>query len=183
MNIDGLKVAKLFATWHHGEQRYSGIPYTHHLAAVEAVARRFKDDILILGEDDFTQDREDAYDVLLVATWLHDIVEDPPVKPKEIVELFGQKVADLVVAVTDEKGYPNRKTRKLATYPKTRAAGRFAVALKLCDRIANIEQGGLSDMYRKEHEDFKRALYTPGVNEAMWAHLDKLLAPPAEVRS
>lgn len=182
MNIDALKVAKFFATVKHGG---AALPYTHHLAAVEMIVRRFGDSILAEVGKQFpdrpfraTMAMQDAYasmDALLVATWLHDVVEDCGVKPKEIREMFGDEVAHLVAAVTDEPG-ENRKVRKALTYPKTRAAGRFAVALKLADRIANVEAGGkLVDMYRKEHEDFRRALYTPGENEAMWAHLDQLM--------
>jgi (p)ppGpp synthase/HD superfamily hydrolase len=89
--------------------------------------------------------------------------------------MFGEEVARLVHAVTNEPG-PNRKQRGMATYPKIRDAGDCAVALKLADRIANVEMGGkLVAMYAKEYEDFRRALYTPGQNEPMWAHLDSLL--------
>lgn len=82
--------------------------------------------------------------------------------------------------MTDEPG-ENRKARKMMTYPKIRSGGPNAVRLKLADRIANLEhslQGdsGLAAMYRKEHEDFRRALRTEGENEEMWLHLDKLVA-------
>jgi (p)ppGpp synthase/HD superfamily hydrolase len=172
MNIDALKVARFFATVKHAGQLYSGVPYTHHLAAVEATLRRFGPSVhygAVVSEFDA------ADEVLLVAAWLHDAVEDTGTKVKEIAEMFGEDVAKLVAAVTDEPG-DNRKIRKALTYPKIRAAGRLAVRLKLADRIANIEAGGtLSDMYRKEQEDFRRALHTPGENEDMWKHLDGLL--------
>ena len=65
--------------------------------------------------------------------------------------------------------------RAALTYPKIRASA-DAVRLKLADRIANVENGGkLVDMYRREYEDFRRALYTPGQADPMWAHLDELL--------
>jgi len=49
--------------------------------------------------------------------------------------------------------------------------------LKLADRIANIEHGGKIDMYAKEYQEFKGALYlnTPDSAKKMWAHLEKLL--------
>lgn len=160
---DPLYQVKFFATTKHVTQEgqmYGPLPYTHHLAAVEAVLRRFG-----FGDDL----------VMLQAGWLHDSVEDTKTKAKEIIEAFGEEVANLVVAVTNEPG-ENRKARGLATYPKIRAAGPRAVALKLADRIANVENGGkLVKMYQKEYEDFRRALFTAGENEEMWAHLDGLL--------
>jgi (p)ppGpp synthase/HD superfamily hydrolase len=176
LQVNALKVAKFFATVKHGGQLYGGIPYTHHLAAVEAVARRFEDDIKngIAKDLVYIAPVADRYEALVVATWLHDAVEDTGTKLKEIEEMFGGAVASLVHGVTNEKG-ENRKVRAALTYPKIRGVV-GAVALKLADRIANVENGGkLVEMYQKEYEDFKRALYSPGVYEEMWKHLDKLL--------
>lgn len=158
--MDPLRHVKFFATVKHAGQTYSsGLPYTHHLAAVEQVLRRFN----ITDED------------MLTASWLHDVVEDTETKLKEIEEMFGPEVARLVHAVTNEDG-PNRKTRHALTYPKIRENGEKAIRLKLADRIANVEAGGnLVGMYRKEYEDFKRALYTPNQAEDMWKHLTGLL--------
>lgn len=161
MTVDVLRFVKFYASVKHAGQTYSsGLPYTHHLAAVEAVLRRF-------GTFD---------EAMLVSAWLHDVVEDTGTKLKEIEEMFGVGVAKLVHAVTNEEG-ANRKIRHALTYPKTREAGPLAVRLKLADRIANVEAGGkLVGMYQKEHEDFRRALYTSGQNEDMWNHLNKLMA-------
>ena len=170
MNVDPLRFAKFYATIKHGTQLYSGVPYTHHLAAVEAVLRKFGPAYPGNNCDDENDD------LMLVAAWLHDVIEDTGTKAKEIAEMFGEDVAELVSAVTNEPGQ-NRKIRAALTYPKIRANS-LAVRLKLADRIANVETGGkLVDMYKKEYEDFRRALYTPGQHEDMWAHLDDLLVP------
>ena len=157
--MDPLRHVKFFAAVKHGNQTYSnGLPYTHHLAAVEQVLRRF-------GVEEHA---------MLEAAWLHDVVEDTTTKLKDVAEMFGERVAALVGSVTNEPG-PNRKMRGLATYPKT-LAQEGGVCLKLADRIANVEAGGkLVDMYRKEYDGFRRALYTPGICEEMWAHLDELM--------
>lgn len=175
MNIDGLKVARFYATVKHAGQLYGGsLPYTHHLAAVESVMGRFLDP---LGDEDPDIGGWEAE--LLVACWLHDIVEDTGTKVKEIREMFGERVARLVEAVTDEPG-PNRKVRKALTYPKIRGE-KYAVLVKLADRIANVEAGGsLGDMYKKEYEDFRRALYTKGTATCMWNHLDHLMGYKGE---
>jgi len=158
-----LKAAQYFATHEHVIKRgqlYDSLPYTHHLAAVEDVLRRF-------GIKD---------EALLVAAWLHDVIEDcPEVKYKNIVAFAGERVADLVWSVTDEPG-DDRRAKKAVTYEKTRSVP-GGVTLKLADRIANVEHGGpLVAMYRKEYESFRRALYTvDSMTDVLWAHLDSLL--------
>lgn len=159
--MDRLTHAKFFATVKHSGQLYGAVlPYTHHLQDVEQVLREH-------GESN-----ED----LLVAAWCHDMVEDTETKVREIEECFGEEVARLVEAVTDEPG-PNRKTRKVMTYPKIREAGAEAVRLKLADRIANIRHNGPGvRMYVREHEEFRRQLYTEGENEDMWKTLGYYVA-------
>jgi (p)ppGpp synthase/HD superfamily hydrolase len=161
--MEPLTFARSYATLHHvirKGQLYGVVPYTHHLAAVEEVLRGF-------GEN-----RSE----MLVAAWLHDIVEDTDVKVRDVEENFGPEVASLVSAVTSEDG-PNRKTRNALTYPKIREAGPDAVRLKLADRIANVSNGGSSvEMYRKEHATFKHALFShDDGNQKMWMTLDALL--------
>ncbi len=156
--MDPLRHVKFFAAVKHVGQEYgSGLPYTHHLAAVEQVLRRF-------GYDE---------PEMLEASWLHDSVEDTNTKLRDIVEMFGERVAELVGAVTNEPG-ANRKVRGALTYPKIRSV-KGATCLKLADRIANVEYGGSTSMYAKDYDDFKRALYTKGEYEEMWARLDRLL--------
>lgn len=170
--MDLVTQMKLFATQKHvldNHQLYGNVvPYTHHLDAVERVLIRFG------FEDD---------EVLRAASWGHDVIEDTrghhnEVKVRDIEEMFGEDVAMLVNAVTSEDG-PNRKTRNALTYPKIRAAGERAVALKLADRIANVEYGGrASDMYKREHADFKHGINITTDDERilkMWKHLDGLL--------
>jgi hypothetical protein len=77
--------------------------------------------------------------------------------------------------VTDELGR-NRKEKKEKTLPKT-ASNPDAIILKLGDRIANIEHGGKVDMYAKEYQEFKGALFlnTPADGKLMWEYLDILM--------
>lgn len=160
--MDDLSIAKMLATERHHKQRHMYVlPYTHHLQEVEYVLHRFKE--------------VETPDFLFVAAWLHDILEDTETKMRELQEKFGDKVADVVQAVTDAEG-PTRAARKALTYPKTRAGGKWAVRLKLADRVANLEnRGRYFDVYCKEHEDFRRSLYTKGENEDMWEYLDNLV--------
>ncbi len=165
--LDPLGKAKSHATLHHvirKAQLYGNLPYTHHLEAVERVLREF-------GETRLE---------LLAAAWLHDIVEDTDYKIRDVRENFGDRVAELVAAVTSEDG-ANRKIRNALTYPKIRMAGPDAIELKLADRIANVRNGGGSvEMYKKEYAEFRHALWdhnviNDSVAYAMWTTLDLLM--------
>lgn len=156
--------ARRLALAAHGEQRYGAEPYRVHLEHVEEVLMRFPHD-----------------DVMRAAAWLHDTVEDTPLTLEEVAREVGDEVAAIVAAVTDEPG-ASRKVRKAATLVKLAAAGAAARAVKLADRIANVEasiahgRGDLYAMYAGEHADFRAALHVAGELDPQWAHLDGLLA-------
>lgn len=156
-----LEEARRFAAERHVGQVYDKerrLPYTDHLDAVVLVLRRF-------GIAELA---------LLVAGYLHDAVEDTPTTLEEVAARFGDRVAALVGAVTNEPGR-NRAERNRATYPKIRAVP-GAVLVKLADRIANVEYGGrLVKMYADEYPSFRQALFVTGECDGMWAHLDRLL--------
>jgi (p)ppGpp synthase/HD superfamily hydrolase len=143
----------------HSNQSYDEIfPYEKHLDDVVDVLKRFG----FSGK-------------FIVAGYLHDAIEDDGISYNDINRHFNTEVAEMVYCVTDELGR-NRREKKIKTLPKT-AGNPDAIILKLADRIANIEHGGKIDMYAKEYQEFKGALYlnTPASGRPMWEHLDKLL--------
>ena len=153
------KEARMVGVKAHSNQSYDEIfPYEKHLDDVVDVLKRFG----FSGK-------------YIVAGFLHDSVEDDGISFNDINKHFGKEVAEMVYCVTDELGR-NRKEKKEKTLPKT-AANPDAIILKLADRIANIEHGGKIDMYAKEYQEFKGALFlnTPGDAKKMWEHLDFLL--------
>ncbi len=157
----------------HGEQRYGDSPYEKHLKAVMEVLERFGGSL---------EDPELA--PLMVAGWLHDVLEDTPIMRDDLKTQFGPEVAELVWRVTDEPG-ASRDERKPATYRKTKE-NQHAIILKLADRIANVEHGigtrsGKLGMYRREQGEFAgilREASTLPMAEKMWNHLDQLLKTP-----
>jgi guanosine-3',5'-bis(diphosphate) 3'-pyrophosphohydrolase len=165
---DLVERARRLALAAHGEQRYGADPYRVHLEHVVEVLTRFAHD-----------------DVMRAAAWLHDTVEDTPLTLEEVTREVGPEVAAIVAAVTDEPG-ANRKARKAATLGKLAAASPAARAVKLADRIANVEasiahgRGDLFAMYAGEHVAFRAALYTAGENHPQWVHLDGLFAAGAD---
>lgn len=152
---------------HEGQLYGATRPYTHHLDLVAQV----------LMHHGYRKDR-----ALLNAAWLHDTLEDQPARctPQDLHSLFGHDTAMLVEAVTNKPG-KNRRERHEATYPGIRAAGTRAVALKLADRIANVEfsqlegDEGKLKMYQKEHAFFAKTLYKRGELEDMWDRLGEAL--------
>lgn len=159
--------ARHFATLAHGSQSYNDeVPYVVHLEQVVNVLSRF-------GFDD---------PLMVCGGWLHDVVEDTNTNYNAIKQRFGYEVAELVYAVTSELGR-NRKERNEKTYPKIK--GNYAAtALKLADRIANVEYGlatggEMRSKYVEEYPGFKTAIqfqYEDLRVTAMWRHLDVLLA-------
>jgi len=153
------KEARMVGVKAHSNQSYDEIfPYEKHLDDVVDVLKRFG----FSGK-------------FIVAGYLHDAIEDDGISYNDINRHFNTEVAEMVYCVTDEVGR-NRREKKEKTLPKT-ASNPDAIILKLADRIANIEHGGKIDMYAKEYQEFKGALYlnTPAHGRPMWEHLDKLL--------
>ena len=133
---------------------------------------------------------------MLAAGWLHDVIEDTDASYNDVKKVTNAVVAELVFAVTDELGR-NRKERSAKTYPKIQG-NIAATALKLADRIANIENGNVEggsmlQMYRKEYPHFRETLNVgpsqhgnlpiahidPGLLiepvQKMWEHLDRMM--------
>lgn len=157
--------ALLVAERVHAGQVYDIYPYIYHVKQVAKIA------------EDFGYDES-----IIVAALLHDTLEDTDLSYNDILKAFGQEVAEIVYAVTDELGR-NRIERKSKTYPKIRANWK-ATVVKICDRIANVEQSieyspKLLEMYKKEHEDFCKNLMSSehlhNETNRAWEKLNKLM--------
>lgn len=158
------KTALEFATLHHEGQKYWEHDYMYHInmATQEWI--------------DFLNDEQ------MIALILHDIVEDTEVTIEDLVKLFGEDVAILVWAVTDNqpskgKALP-REGKKEYTMKKLDVI-RDAIPVKLCDRIANIKFSSVSSqkkhkMYMKEHEVFY-SLYKEGECDELWDVYNNLI--------
>jgi guanosine-3',5'-bis(diphosphate) 3'-pyrophosphohydrolase len=74
---------------------------------------------------------------VLIAGLLHDTVEDVGVKKEEIVERFGERVARIVLEVTDDKSLPKAERKRLQVEHSPHLS-REAKLVKLGDKISNI---------------------------------------------
>ena len=159
--------------WHNDvNHQYDGQSYLIHLEMTTQTAEKFKH--LIPAND---------WDDVLSACWLHDTIEDCRKTYNDILTTFNEHIAELVYAVTNEKGR-SRKERANEEYYTGIRRTRYASFVKLCDRIANVsyglskvgrEENRMVKMYRKEGETFNRGVYIARVYDEMFSHLDDLL--------
>ena len=121
------------------------------------------------------------YDTLIAAV-LHDTVEDTDATREEIAERFGEKVASIVMEVTDDKSLPKqeRKQKQVEHAPHLSTA---AKQLKMCDKISNITDvmnnppDGWSVERRREYVEWGERVVAGlrGVNEHLEEHFDELV--------
>lgn len=161
-----LVTARAFAVEAHGDQRYGQLPYVFHLDAVVDQLLRFHDETL---EEE-----------LVMAGYLHDVIEDTAVSRDQLHDRFGSRVTELVYAVTKEPGTTLRERDQVTWQKIVETEG--AVRLKLADRIANVDACWASRSkklfrYKTEHPRFRGALFTDarGPEQRMWEVLDELL--------
>ena len=96
------------------------------------------------------------------AVFGHDLIEDTRVSYNDVKNQLGEEVADIIYAVTNDKGN-NRKERAGDRYYEGIRNTPGAVFVKLCDRIANVQYGKMTksrmfEMYKKENSEFIRQL-------------------------
>lgn len=133
-------------------QTYDGKPYSVHLAMVFSQAMTFIDCVVKNRRKD-----------VLNAVWLHDTIEDCRLTYNDILKISSKEVADLVYAVTNEKG-KNRAERANQKYYKGIRDVEYATFIKLCDRLANViyskqSQSRMFDVYKDENEKFLKCLF------------------------
>jgi len=123
------------------------LPYEFHLRMVAQVCGRHQK---LLAPDLAT--------IVHIACWGHDLIEDTRTSYNDVKERLGVVSADIVYAVSNEKG----KSRKEQANDKYYAGIREtpgAVFVKLCDRIANVQYSKMTgsrmfQMYKNENENF-----------------------------
>lgn len=153
----------------HASQIYNGGPYTQHLEQVADI-------VWEVAPDD---------DDLVVAAYLHDVLEDGRAANVTANDLRGfsgvtERVVKLVEAVTRAPG-TRRKTIP-AALERTRAAGEDAILIKLADRIANVDSCWTHRdtrlfMYWREYTEFRAVLFSDTHTrlKPLWDHLDRAL--------
>lgn len=130
MIVPKTSVAHHFArVIHKGQKDDSGKPYflAHICQVVDIITQ-------VTSDED-----------IICAAYLHDAIEDTDTTYEELKEMFGQRVANLVMEVThegkkDEIGYyfPRLKTKD-------------GILIKFADRLSNLSRMEAWDEGRKQH--------------------------------
>jgi (p)ppGpp synthase/HD superfamily hydrolase len=166
--------AEAFAAEGHAGQirNYSGRAYIEHPRAVATLLREagFGDEVV-------------------AAALLHDLLEDTEATTEEIRDRFGERVADLVEALSDDPSIESYERRKDALREKAIAAGPDAVAVYAADKLSNVSD--LRALYGGEGEESAERFKAPlDLRLELWRRdaeaLCSLSPPPpfaAELRS
>jgi (p)ppGpp synthase/HD superfamily hydrolase len=138
------------------------LPYEFHLRMVVKVAEQF---LHLISDGPILKP---SHNTILMAAWGHDLIEDTRTSYNDVKEILGDEVADIVYALTNEKG-KNRKQRANDKYYEGIRNTKGAVFVKLCDRIANVQYSKMTEsrmfeMYKKENHDFMDQLGYDGTN-------------------
>lgn len=122
---------------HGGQFRQTGcdeIPFIEHPLAVAE----------LLTEQNYP-------DEVIAAGLLHDVAEHAEVEPDALRGRFGDDVAELVAALTEDSSIPEYEERKEEHRERIAAAGQEAQAIFAADKIANVAI--LRDSYEILGED------------------------------
>ena len=133
------EAADFAARRHSGQQRKGrgSEPYVNHLAEVA--------NLLSIAADG--TDAE-----LVAAGWLHDAIEDTATTREELAQKFGDRVAALVVEVTDDMTLPKqeRRQKQIVDAPRKSPGAKL---IKIADKISNIRARILPQPSQEARDD------------------------------
>lgn len=162
--MDSKIIAFAIEAHHNTNHLYDGKPYSVHLAMVAQYAMKY---LHIVSPQ--------VQDKVLNACWLHDTIEDCRLTYNDIKNVAGKEVAELVYAVTNEKGR-NRKERASESYYEGIRKTKWATYVKLCDRLANVKysydtSSRMREVYRNEHASFLNSLFPEEADQIPYKEL------------
>ncbi len=165
-----VQTAKTYAVECHEQTNhtYDGQSYSVHLQMVYSYGCKYA---YLLPENEI--------DAALAACWTHDTIEDTRQTYNDVKAACGEAVAEIVYALTNEKG-KNRKERANEKYYNGIRNTPPAAFVKICDRLANVKyskqkNSRMLDAYKKEFNAFKNELWLPGF-KPMFDELSELLS-------
>lgn len=131
--IDKLQDIWQLATTLHDGQKYGGpqqgqrIEYLNHIGSVV---------FEVLNAAAHTPDMDT--ELALTCALLHDSVEDTAFTPELLLERFGPRVTDGVLALTKNETLPNKHTQMMDSLARIKQQPKEVWAVKLADRICNL---------------------------------------------
>lgn len=158
---------KAHAAANHYYGKGKAVPYSAHLEMALAIATMF---IKLVPRP--------KRELVRAAISCHDLMEDARVSWGELVDLFGKDLAELVYALTNEKGRTAADKENYKYYAGIREIP-YADFVKICDRTANVLYSALTNSamlrsYRSRQRDFREQLYSDKY-EPMFDYLESIL--------
>lgn len=168
--VNRLESARLFARGAHSAvgqvRKYTGVPYYTHPEAVAAIVSK----------------AANVTDEMIMAAYLHDVIEDTGVSYFTILETFGHEVARLVLGMTKHT-YPEgtkRKEKVQREIVRLNACCDKVKTIKIADSIHNMsdfiqnDPDYACDVYLPE----KRMLLDNALEHGdpkLWSDADKII--------
>ncbi len=110
--------------WHDGQQRASDeAPFVLHPLEVGVLLHN-----------------NGAPDEVVAAGVLHDVIEDTSVSRSDIGRRFGDRVRELVDAVTDDETIEDKDERKEESRRRVQAAGHDAAMIFAADKVSKVRE-------------------------------------------
>jgi (p)ppGpp synthase/HD superfamily hydrolase len=166
------RAALAYAEEHHAGQlrKTDGAPFIEH--PVEVAELLF---------------RAGAPDHVIAAGVLHDTIEKGGADAAELRERFGTRVADLVVAVSEDPDIPSYARRKAALREQAAAGGSDALMVFAADKVSKVREYSIGTPpkqqqlthYRRCLELLERELNGSPLVAILRTEFDRLTAAPA----
>lgn len=127
---------KFILVWHSSQRRVGTVlPYVVHPIEVASLVGRFY------------PDKQD----LIIAAYLHDVLEDTECQESHIEETFGKTITELVKGVTaKDDDFGSWRERRQHQIDKLKTAPIDVVRLKACDMLSNALAIGFDLRFRPE---------------------------------
>ena len=137
------KALQQAAILHDGQYRQGDkkLPYVSHVVAVAFLAREYGGD-----------------DCVIAAALLHDTVEDTPYTVAELRADFGDRVADIVTGVSEDKSLP-KPERKLRYIENLTTAPVESAFISACDLLHNLRS--MVEDFPMADDRFREYFFTP----------------------
>lgn len=132
-SIDELQKAWKLASKLHNGQKYSGskegekFEYLNHIGSVTFEILKA-----------INESKEMNADLAIKCAILHDSIEDTEQSYEDVKKLFGEEVADGVMALTKNETLPEKEKRMLDSLSRIKNQPKEVWAVKMADRICNL---------------------------------------------
>ena len=122
-----------------------------------------------------------ADDTTVAAALLHDVVEDTPCTVEDVRAQFGDQIADMVAALTEDRSIKRYAQRKRTLRSRIAAAEPAVMDIAVADKVASLRDAArtASSISRRKLSHYRATLrlaQAAGASAGLVEELDRLLA-------